>query len=444
MSSDAIISARSLGKSYPAWDHPFKRLLHRLTPGLSGHIREFTALRDISFDIGRGETIGIIGHNGSGKSTLLQLICGIRRPTTGEVVVKGRISALLELGAGFHPEFTGRENAFLQGAIQGFSQAEIEARFEDIAAFADIGDYLDQPVKTYSSGMFVRLAFAVAISLEPEILVVDEALSVGDEAFQRKCFARIHAIHENGGTILFVSHSTPAIVELCNRVMLLDHGELAAFGEPKKVVALYHKLIYAPANMRDAIRAEIRASRTHPEREPSLPLDPHDKEGQASFDASLVSESRLPYPPQGATIFEPELHTLEGERVNILSGNREYLLSFGVRFTEDAYHVRMGTMIKTKSGFELGGRLSAPAEDGIPHVAKGTTLRISLRFRCLLREGTYFINCGVVGIKDGAEQFLHRIVDAVAFRVTSEYDGTGTGIVDFAPLSGPASEIIPQ
>jgi len=220
--------------------------------------REFWALKDVSLDIKKGESVGIVGRNGSGKSTLLQVICGTLAPTGGSVENCGRVAALLELGSGFNPEFTGRENVYVNAAVFGLGEEEVDARFGDIAAFADIGEFIEQPVKTYSSGMVVRLAFAVAINADPEILIVDEALSVGDELFQRKCFSRIEAIRKNGATILFVSHSGNAIVELCDRAVLLDAGEKLAIGEPKHIVGHYQKLLYAPSDKRDAIRGQIR------------------------------------------------------------------------------------------------------------------------------------------------------------------------------------------
>ena len=189
----------------------------------------------------KGETLGIIGRNGSGKSTLLQIICGILLATSGRVEVNGKVSALLELGAGFNPEYTGRQNVYIKGSILGLTTKAIEARFDDIMAFADIGDFINQPVKTYSSGMAVRLAFAVAISVDPDILIVDEALAVGDAAFQRKCFARIKHIQESGSTILFVSHGAGTVIELCSRALLLEKGELIASGSPKQVISHYHR-----------------------------------------------------------------------------------------------------------------------------------------------------------------------------------------------------------
>lgn len=243
MSSDIVISARGLGKTYRAYRHPLDGLLHRISLGGLGRYREFHALRDVNFEVRRGETVGIIGRNGSGKSTLLQLICGIRKPTSGTVQVNGRVSALLELGAGFHPEFTGRENVFLQGAIQGLSRQEMEARFDDIAAFADIGEFIDQPVKTYSSGMFVRLAFAVSAHVSPDVLVVDEALSVGDITFQRKCTEKMQALRSAGATILVVSHDLHLVERFCDRTLVLDHGRSVCDAPAQEATAFYRNLV---------------------------------------------------------------------------------------------------------------------------------------------------------------------------------------------------------
>jgi lipopolysaccharide transport system ATP-binding protein len=207
-------------------------------PGKS-YAQEFWALRDISFEIMKGETMGIIGRNGAGKSTLLQLICGTLTPTSGELQVNGRVAALLELGAGFNPEFTGRENVYMNGAIMGLSKLEVDERFENIAAFADIKDFIDQPVKTYSSGMYVRLAFASAIHVNPDILIVDEALAVGDMFFQAKCMTRMRQMMESGVTVLFVSHDTSSVKSLCERTVYLEDGKLHAIGKSGEIVDLY-------------------------------------------------------------------------------------------------------------------------------------------------------------------------------------------------------------
>ena len=233
---DVAISVRNLSKTYRLFGHPGDRIKQFFSLGLKQYHREFTALKDISFEIKKGETVGIIGRNGSGKSTLLQLICGILQPTSGSVEVNGRVSALLELGAGFNPEFTGRENVYFQGALLGFTQAQIEERFEDIAAFADIGEFIDQPVRTYSSGMFVRLAFAVAVHVDPDILVIDEALAVGDMLFQRKCFQRLATLTADPQRVLIlVSHDLRQISRVCARTLLLQEGGLLADGHSHKV-----------------------------------------------------------------------------------------------------------------------------------------------------------------------------------------------------------------
>ena len=241
MSSDDIaISVRNLGKTYRLFGHPGDRIKQFFSLGMKKYHNEFIALNDVSFDIKKGETVGIIGRNGSGKSTLLQLICGILKPTTGSVDVNGRISALLELGAGFTPEFTGRENVYFQGAVMGISKEKMDARFDEIASFADIGEFIDQPVRTYSSGKFVRLAFATMIHADSDILIVDEALAVGDEAYQQKCFNKLSEYFEgNQKILLLVSHNTRQIERTCSRVIWLEHGRMAADGRSAEICNSY-------------------------------------------------------------------------------------------------------------------------------------------------------------------------------------------------------------
>ena len=249
MSSEEVsIRVASLGKCYQIYERPQDRLKQSLVPRLrrmigqpaTDYFREFWALRDVSFEVRKGETVSIIGRNGSGKSTLLQLICGTLTPTLGTVETTGRVAALLELGAGFNPEFTGRENVFLNATLLGLTRVEIDACFAEIAAFADIGNFIEQPVKTYSSGMFVRLAFAVAVAVEPDILIVDEALSVGDLAFQNKCMSRIRRMSESGVTILFVSHDLSTSQVICTRTVWLDRGQIERIGDPVQVCQDYY------------------------------------------------------------------------------------------------------------------------------------------------------------------------------------------------------------
>lgn len=243
MSSDVVISLKRIGKSYPSYDQPYQRMLHLLVPGLPKR-KEFHALRGIDLEVRRGETIGIIGTNGAGKSTLLQIITGILQPSSGQMQVDARVSALLELGAGFNPEFTGRENIGLNASLLGLSARQIAERMDAIIAFAEIGDHVEQQVKTYSSGMFVRLAFAVAVHTDPDVLIVDEALSVGDIYFQRKCFKRIDEMRERGCTLLFVTHSIDSVLQLCNRGVVLDRGELVFDGDAQSAVKEYLRVVF--------------------------------------------------------------------------------------------------------------------------------------------------------------------------------------------------------
>lgn len=441
MSFDIAIEVENLSKCYQIYDKPSDRLLQMLMRGHRRYYREFWALRDISLEVKKGETIGIIGRNGSGKSTLLQMICGTLNPTSGNIRTHGRIAALLELGSGFNPEFTGRENVYMNASVLGLREEEITERFDSIGSFADIGDFLEQPVKTYSSGMMVRLAFAVAINVDPEILVVDEALSVGDELFQRKCFSRIEAIRAGGATILFVSHSGGTIIDLCDRAVLLDAGEKLAVGAPKQIVGRYQKLIYAPEDKQETIRAQLRRADEHfaAHINVSENIDQKDQckneskeELLESFDQNLKPTSTIIYESQGAYIDSPAVLTLSGEQVNNIISGTTYRYTYTVRFTRSVCNVRFGMLIKTISGVELGGGVSASTpRDSISVISAGSEYRVEFRFRCSLNPGVYFLNAGVVGDVDGSETYLHRLVDIAMFRVHPIKDNVATGIVDF-------------
>jgi lipopolysaccharide transport system ATP-binding protein len=243
MSSDVVIHAQHLGKAFQLYERPIDRLKQMLTFGRRRYCKEFLALHDVNFELKRGEVLGLVGRNGAGKSTLLQLICGTLNSTEGQVTVHGRVAALLELGAGFNPEFSGQENIYLNASILGLSKSEIDDRYEAIVEFSGIADFIHQPVKTYSSGMYVRLAFSIATSVDPDILVIDEALSVGDGAFARKSFDRIMRLKENGATILFCSHSIYQIEALCTRAIWLDKGRVQLIGDPSTVVARYQNFL---------------------------------------------------------------------------------------------------------------------------------------------------------------------------------------------------------
>ncbi|MCC2869402.1 MAG: ABC transporter ATP-binding protein [Candidatus Accumulibacter cognatus] len=331
MSSDTAISVRNVSKTYRTYEHPLHALASRLSGGRVGRFREFHALSDVSIDIAKGESIGILGRNGSGKSTLLQVICGIRQATHGTVNVTGRISALLELGSGFHPDMTGRENVLLQGAIMGFTQDEMEARFDDIAAFADIGEYLDQPMNTFSSGMMLRLAFATAVQVSPDILIVDEALVVGDALFQKRCHAKIRRMRDSGLTLVLVSHDYEMVRNMTNRALLLDHGLVQALGSTRDVTRHYRKMLF--------------------EEEARL---------WAGTDAGTLPASR-PEPYEPASSYGIGGATITG--VRILGGNQQpcgvfaagELISIEIATRIDAQldHLNIGVVIRTLEGLKV-------------------------------------------------------------------------------------------
>lgn len=449
--SEVAIRIQDLSKVYRSYPQPVDRLKQAVFRNKL-YYREFAALSDVSFEICRGETVGIIGRNGSGKSTLLQLIVGTLTSTGGTVETFGRVAALLELGSGFNPEFTGRENVYVNAALIGLTRKETDERMGDIIAFAELGEFIDQPVWTYSSGMQLRLAFAVAISVNPDILIVDEALSVGDEAFQRKCFARIESIQGQGGTVLFVSHSALAVTQLCSRALLIDRGTLLLDGRPKMVVSQYHRLLYAPEDRVESLRAEILAmgqtaqiaaqdDQSSPEQAGGgtasddgtggAPEAPSVPRRQAFYDPSFKPKSRADYESKGAQIVDPHIETLDGERVNVLCLGDTYAYTFQVRFFEPAFGVRFGMFFRTVQGVELGGSGSASAMEVIEQVEAGERVTVRFRFTCILLPGTYFLNAGVSGLVDGGRQFLHRILDAATFRVQPETDLMAAGFVDF-------------
>ncbi|AZO32319.1 ABC transporter ATP-binding protein [Mesorhizobium sp. M1B.F.Ca.ET.045.04.1.1] len=470
-----VIRVCDVSKHYAMFERPEDRFKQMVMPRLGRllgrpprrYFRDFAALNGISFDIGRGETVGIIGRNGSGKSTLLQIICGTLQPTSGAVEVNGRIAALLELGAGFNPEFTGRENVFLNASILGIPRKEMEWRFDDIARFADIGPFIDQPVKTYSSGMYVRLAFATAINVDPDILVVDEALSVGDEAFQRKCFARIEDIKDKGGTILFVSHGAQTIVQLCTRAVLIDGGEKIFEGRPKAVTGHYQRLVNAPSEAASEIRAEIAALGAKSSRIqvaqgasdtslesmniavesetigggkqlqasefPTLSVSDGTEAAVDYYDPSLISQSAVGLEERGARIRDIRVVTLHGEAVNVLQMSKRYILEYYVDFASDATNVSFGFAVRTVSGFTVAGATSTDIASLKTKAVRGSSLKVCFEFSCLLLPDTYFFGCTVYGVSGQSSDLMHRIVDALIIRVAPESDLLAKGLFDMSP-----------
>lgn len=455
MSSDNFaITVSGLSKCYHIYEKPFDRLKQSIFPRLYRlsrksspvYYREFWALHDVSFSVKKGETIGVIGRNGSGKSTLLQLICGTLTPTNGLVETHGRITALLELGSGFNLEFTGRENVFLNGAILGLSQDEIEARFDDIAAFADIGDFIEQPVKFYSSGMLVRLAFAVQAMVDPDILIVDEALAVGDERFQRKCFRRLEELREKGTSILFVSHAGQQIVELCDRALLLEQGKRLLLADPLTTVRAYHKMLFAPPSEQTRLIEEIIekdrkwASGQNVQSIVSVdegivpshrsPDAPSSLQETDFYQENLVPESTQEYPSQGARLDSIKIHNLEGRQVNNLIPGREYIFEIRGTFLEDRELVYVGFHIRAANGTELTGRVYPRWGKYLERVQAGQSFRLAHRIKMNLAPAVYFCGGGIWSANEPV--CMHKVVDAAMFRVLPKLQNDSFGHVDLS------------
>ena len=443
--SGPAVVCRGLGKAYRMYRRPHDRLLEML--GMGVRHTEFWAVRGVDLTIAPGETLGVLGRNGAGKSTLLQLICGTLRATEGSVERSGRVSPLLELGSGFNPEFTGRENVHLCASILGLTTDEVRERFDRIVAFADIGPFLDQPVRVYSSGMRARLAFAVAVHVDASILVLDEILSVGDAAFQRRCFARLREMKDSGVTILFVSHAPGAVVELCDRAVLIDGGERLITGDAKPVAQWYQKLIHATpsaaASVREEIRRADRGEAAGPvggggegaRAAPSAERDagPGLRDGE-SYLPAMRPKSTVVYNSNGASIERSWLETPGGDPVNVLRRGAVYHWCYEVRFDAACESVRFGMLLKAVNGVELYGVGSSDGFGGVERVGAGTRIRVRFRFRAALSTGSYFLNCGLMGRVAGGHApesgYLARIIDAAMFRVDSARAPLTAGHVD--------------
>ena len=405
---DHAIRVNGVSKYFPIYDTPRDRLKQMLLPRLTrllgraprSYHREFWALHDVSFDIRRGETVGIIGRNGAGKSTLLQIICGTLEPSAGIVETQGRIAALLELGAGFNPEFTGRENVFMNGAILGLSHAEVARRFDEIAAFADIGDFIEQPVKTYSSGMYVRLAFAVQACVDPDILIVDEALAVGDIGFQYKCFKRMEALKKKGVTILMVTHATGSILEYADRCIVLDGGRVV-HDTPDVLAAV---LAYEKGMLMPQVRAQATAAgdAAQPSSVAELTAiqqrDCNRALGEKRFGSARAIIERLDlYKGDGASLAEQPL----------LRPNDEIVFRFVIAAAEAIPNVALGVSISGVKGGDLWGDNNLSA--GQPLDLRPGRQEVEYRVRLPLSAGEYLLHCGLACFDgEGREELDQR------------------------------------
>lgn len=401
--SEIAIQVKHLDKMYKLYNKPSDRL--RETLGLKVPVREHYALRDVNFQVERGETVGIIGTNGSGKSTILKIITGVLNPTAGEVTVNGRISALLELGAGFNTEYTGIENIYLNGTMMGFSREEVDARLQDILDFADIGDFVYQPVKAYSSGMFVRLAFAVAINIDPEILIVDEALSVGDVFFQAKCYRKFEEFKKMGRTILFVSHDLSSISRYCDRVILLNKGVKMEEGSPKQMVDMYKQLLVG----QDPAKAE------------------ENKETQKEnwSEQFQVNPNMLEYGSKLAEIVDFAVLDEKGLCTNTIEKGSSFQIKMKVVFHESIQEPIMAYTFKDIKGTEITGTNTLFEKMAVEHSEAGDTCTVTFRQDMFLQGGEYLLSFGCTGYKDGEFTVFHRLYDACNITVVSNKNTVG-------------------
>lgn len=394
------ITVKDLKKVYKLYDKPSDRFKEAF--GLTRKkAKEHYALNGVSLEIFQGETVGIIGTNGSGKSTILKIITGVLSPTSGEVSVNGRISALLELGAGFNMEYNGIENVYLNGTMMGFSQKEIDAKLPEILKFADIGDYVYQPVKTYSSGMFVRLAFAVAINIEPEILIVDEALSVGDVFFQAKCYHKFEEFKKMGKTIVFVSHDLSSISKYCDRVYLLNQGNLLGEGSPKEMIDAFKRVLVGQYEIHDREDMDIHI----PE--------------------NVLNPELLEYGTKQAEMTEFYITDDKGVKTTAVIKGTEFTIHVKVAFRDRIVAPIFAFSFKNIKGTEITGTNSMIEKAFLEPVEAGVVKEVTFKQNMSLQGGEYLLSLGVTGYEGSEFQVYHRLYDVLNVTVVSDKDTVG-------------------
>ncbi|NEP59974.1 MAG: ABC transporter ATP-binding protein [Symploca sp. SIO2G7] len=415
--SEIAISLKNISKCFKRYSRPIERLKEILLPGKS-RAEQFWALQDINLEIPKGQTVGIVGQNGSGKSTLLQIIAGTLTPTTGEVVVNGRVSALLELGSGFNPEFTGRQNVFFNGRLLGLSKREIEEKFDQIASFANIGDFIDQPVTTYSSGMYIRLAFAVAINVEPDVLIIDEALSVGDAKFQLKCFLKLKELQEKGITILFVSHDSNLIKRYCHRALLLNQGQKILEAVPNTVINRYTKLLFADEVDQQILEQELRLS--------------NNEESYLNF-----NNSSYQYQPQeyryGNGLGEIQTIRIEnsqGEATFTFTSCEQMVAKLSILVQEFVAKPLVAMTLKDAKGEDIYITNTYYQNIDIPELHPGTLLNISFTQKLLICPGDYFISFGFISLNGSQIIPVDRRYDVIHLKVTRDSTDMSHGVVN--------------
>ena len=425
------IQVQDVSKVYRLYDKPIDRLKESLSLSHKNYHKDFFALNRISFQVKKGETVGIIGTNGSGKSTILKIITGVLTPTSGKVQVEGVISALLELGAGFNMDYTGIENIYMNGTMMGFSRREMEEKLQDILDFADIGDFVYQPVKTYSSGMFVRLAFALAINVEPEILIVDEALSVGDVFFQSKCYRRMEEIRQNGTTILMVTHDMGSVIKYCDRVVLLNKGNFIAEGVPGEMVDLYKKIL---ANQMDDLEEELQEMNDFSGEMSGL-TDQNQAEKRSAKDGKVrnglmkehltINPNRTEYGDGRAEIYDLGMFDERGNLTNLLLKGEYFTIREKIRFRTDIQAPIFTYTIKDKKGAELSGTNTMFEGADIRPVKAGDEYEVNFRQKMTLQGGEYLLSMSCTGFEQGEHTVYHRLYDIANITVISNKNTVG-------------------
>ncbi len=405
------ICAEQITKIYKLYDKPSDRMKEAFGLGKKKRHKEHYALQGVDMTIFQGETVGIIGTNGSGKSTILKIITGVLNQTKGNLTVNGRISALLELGAGFNMEYNGIDNIYLNGTMMGFSKKEIDEKLEDILKFADIGDYVYQPCKTYSSGMFVRLAFAVAINIEPEILIVDEALSVGDVFFQAKCYHKFEEFKKMGKTILFVSHDLSSIAKYCDRVILLNKGFKLGEGKPKEMIDAYKQVLVGQYRV--------------PDEEDSLLQDKDITELAAKNINQGVNPDTLEYGTKQATIHDYYITDQNGVKTTAIIKGEAFTIHYSVTFNADIPAPIFAFTIKNIRGTEITGTNSMFEKAFLQSVKAGTTKEVTFTQKMDLQGGEYLLSFGVTGYEKDKFEVYHRLYDVLNITVVSDKDTVG-------------------
>ena len=431
MAEDIAISVNDVSKMYKLYDNPMDRLKESLGLSRKKKYKEHYALNHVSFQVHKGETVGIIGTNGSGKSTILKIITGVLSPTGGEVSVNGRISALLELGAGFNGEYSGLENVYLNGSMIGFSREEIDAKLQSILDFADIGEFIHQPVKTYSSGMFVRLAFAVAINIDPEIPIVDEALSVGDVFFQAKCYRKFEEFKEMEKTILFVSHDLSSIGKYCDRVVLLNKGEKLAEGGAKEMVNLYRRVLvnqYDDADLEEgAENAEAGqdGQLTDGTAGENVSKKEHAGGGRAMKDSLNLNPKVLEYGSKLGEIVDFAIRDDTGMITNVIEKGKEFSVQMKVRFQADVNDPIFAFTLKDLKGTEITGTNTMYEHTPVKPQKAGDVREITFKQIMPLEAGEYMLCLGCTGYKDGDFTVFHRLYDVCNLTVITDKKAVG-------------------